>query len=323
MSSNSSSILKGCLVIVAILTLVGVAVAIFGVKAVTSALERASEQQRELEQTQNDLDRTREELEKGGPSGGDEPEPPEIFKPDIHHDENPELAKRWDLPDVPVAKRGNTSISSFRGAKNILYDLHDELGLEKTFYCGCDYDNRKPDLKSCGYEIRKHEDRARRTEAEHVMPASRFGHTFSEWTKGHPDCVKRGRKFKGRKCAEQANDEFARMESDLYNLQPAIGEVNGDRLHYEWSELKGEAREYGKCDVEIRDQKVEPKKSIRGDIARTYLYMAWAYPSRVSLTDEEIAMFAQWDRDDPPTRAERKRARAIEARQGNVQPFIK
>jgi len=34
--------------------------------------------------------------------------------------------------------------------------------------------------------------------------------------------------------------------------------------------INGEKREFGKCDVEIKNKKVEPKESIRGEIARTY-----------------------------------------------------
>ena len=44
--------------------------------------------------------------------------------------------------------------------------------------------------------------------------------------------------------------------------------------------IKGEKREFGKCDVEIKNKKVEPKESIRGEIARTYMYMDSVYPGR-------------------------------------------
>ena len=71
------------------------------------------------------------------------------------------------------------------------------------------------------------------------------------------------------------------MQADLYNLQPAIGEVNGLRSNYQIGEIDGEVREFGKCDVEIKNKKVEPAPKIRGDIARTYLYMEYAYPKYV------------------------------------------
>jgi len=71
------------------------------------------------------------------------------------------------------------------------------------------------------------------------------------------------------------------MQADLYNLQPVIGEVNGLRSNYQIGEIDGEVREFGKCDVEIKNKKVEPAPKIRGDIARTYLYMEYAYPKYV------------------------------------------
>ena len=54
------------------------------------------------------------------------------------------------------------------------------------------------------------------------------------------------------------------MQADMYNLYPAIGEVNGRRSNYSMAIIKGEKREFGKCDVEIKNHKVEPKESIRG-----------------------------------------------------------
>ena len=50
------------------------------------------------------------------------------------------------------------------------------------------------------------------------------------------------------------------MQADMYNLYPAIGEVNGRRSNYSMAIIKGEKREFGKCDVEIKSRKIEPKK---------------------------------------------------------------
>ena len=35
----------------------------------------------------------------------------------------------------------------------------------------------------------------------------------------------------------------------------------------QWQSLKGEKKEFGKCDVEIKNKKVEPREDIRGEIA--------------------------------------------------------
>jgi deoxyribonuclease-1 len=226
-------------------------------------------------------------------------------------------------PDVPVARRGNTKLESFSGAKRELMKIHGDR--PRTLYCGCGFDvNKSIDLRECGYRIRKNEDRAARVEFEHVVPASDFGNQLDAWTKGHPKCVRSGgKKYKGRRCAEKASREFELMQADMHNLQPAVGEVNGDRLNYVMAELEGEPREYGKCDVEIRDQKIEPRPSVRGDIARAYFYMDWAYPQYRIIPDPKTrAMFERWAEDDPVDSWERKRARRIAEAQGNTNPFV-
>ena len=45
------------------------------------------------------------------------------------------------------------------------------------------------------------------------------------------------------------------MEADMYNLFPAIGEVNGLRSNYPMTIIKGEEREFGKWDGENQEKK--------------------------------------------------------------------
>ena len=71
-----------------------------------------------------------------------------------------------------------------------------------------------------------------------------------------PNVSKKGKKFKGRKCAQKINEEYRRMQADMFNLYPAIGEVNGRRSNYSMGIIEGEKREFGKCDVEIKSRKV-------------------------------------------------------------------
>lgn len=210
--------------------------------------------------------------------------------------EAPAPALVAETPPAPVAPAvekiaGNTTIKSFKRAKKLA--PHVFVGHERTFYCGCAYDEAKKkdhvDPASCGYETRsttkKGKARARRREWEHVVPAENFGRSFAAWREGHPECVdSKGRPFKGRQCAKKVEPVFRFMEADLYNLQPAIGEVNGRRSNYRPAMIPGEKREFGACDVEIADKQVEPRPEIRGDIARTYFYMAAAYPKHARLS---------------------------------------
>ena len=84
----------------------------------------------------------------------------------------------------------------------------------------------------------------------HIVPAHAFGQSFKEWREEHSKCkTKKGKSYKGRKCASKINKQFKRMEADLYNLVPAIGEVNGDRSNYSMSMIPSEVRSYGVCDL--------------------------------------------------------------------------
>ena len=165
----------------------------------------------------------------------------------------------------------NTTNDSFNKAKKLMAQVF--AGHETTFYCGCAYNGNEVDVASCGYQAKKDPDRAKRLEWEHVVPAEAFGQSFKEWREGHPACVdSKGKTFKGRNCARKMAVLFRYMEADLYNLQPAIGEINGLRSNYSMEMIPEEKREFGACDVEIENRKIEPRPEIRGDIARTYLY---------------------------------------------------
>jgi deoxyribonuclease-1 len=113
------------------------------------------------------------------------------------------------------------------------------------------------------------------------------------------------------------------MEADMYNLVPAVGEINGDRSNYSFAEIPGEPREYGACDFEIVNRKAEPRPEIRGDIARIYFYMDWAYPGHGIISRKNKKLFEAWAKQDPVDAWECERVKRIEAIQGNENPFVK
>lgn len=226
------------------------------------------------------------------------------------------------LPGFVLAE-GNTLNDSFNKAKkalfkNIYYDHR------FTFYCGCPFDQGKRIIPSDHFPLWEKSKRSGRVECEHIVPAHAFGQSFKEWRVGDDQCVDRkGRAFKGRGCASKVSMEYRYMESDLYNLVPAVGAVNGYRLNYEFDEIPGEKREYGACDFEIDDGTAEPAPEIRGDIARTYFYMEWAYPGYGILSKKKRKLFEAWDRQDPVDAWECERCRRIERIQGNENPVVK
>jgi len=219
-------------------------------------------------------------------------------------------------------QKGNSTIQSFNKAKKILQrQIYPDHRI--TFYCGCPFNSEKQILSCDQYTPRKPGKRSKRVEWEHVVPAHAFGQSFKEWRQGHPECVsKKGKSFKGRNCARKMSMEFRYMESDLYNLVPAIGEINGLRSNYSFAMIPGEFREFGECDMEIQDRKAEPQEEIRGDIARTYKYMDSAYPGRGIISKKNRKLFDAWDKMDPVDEWECERARRIQGVQGNVNWYL-
>lgn len=222
-----------------------------------------------------------------------------------------------------ISSRGNTKIQSFNKAKKILLNqVYKDHRI--TFYCECPFDEKKQILPSAKYTPKKPGKRSKRAECEHAVAAQHFGQSFREWREGDPECAtKKGKAFKGRKCAEKMNLQYRYMQADLYNLYPAVGEINGLRSNYRFGMIAGEHRDFGICDMEIEGRIAEPPARIRGDIARTYMYMEWAYPKHRVISKANRKLFKAWDRQDPVDEWECERCRRIEGIQGNGNPVVK
>jgi deoxyribonuclease I len=230
------------------------------------------------------------------------------------------------LPAMAMARpAGNTWNDSFNKAKKTLerqvYTDH-----RITFYCGSPFNAEKKIQPSDKYTPKKAGKRANRVEWEHVVPAAHFGQSFKEWRDGDPKCVnKKGKPFKGRNCASKLSIPYRYMQSDLYNLYPAVGEVNGLRSNYRFGMIAGERRDFGVCDMEIDSSAkiAEPPERVRGDIARTYKYMDRSYPGHGIIGKSSKKLFDAWDRQDPVDAWECERAKRIEKIQSNENQVVK
>ena len=196
-----------------------------------------------------------------------------------------------------------------------------------TVYCPCKYLGKKIDLASCNYEIHKDAKRAARLEWEHIVPAENFGKSFIEWREGVPACKKpNGKKMPHRKCAE-TNAEFRHMEGDLYNLWPIVGEVNGLRNNYSMAEIADSESyiTFGGCQARVitKQKRFMPMAADKGIVARTYFYMDASYPQHKVLSDQRRKLFEVWNKQNPPSDWECRRAEKIEAIQGNENTFVK
>lgn len=178
----------------------------------------------------------------------------------------------------------------------------------KTFYCDCRYGQEGVDHSSCGYSDSSMGERSRRTEAEHVVPASWIGAGKACWSNGREYC--------------EANDKaFQDAAFDLHNLRPAIGYVNLMRSNYQLGIVRGEQRQFGACDFEVFDQVAEPPVSVRGDVARIHFYMMATHGVRIP--DQIIEVMKRWHHADPVSDLECAIDARIAGVQGNHNPYVR
>jgi deoxyribonuclease-1 len=183
------------------------------------------------------------------------------------------------------------NFSSFYQAKKYLSQKVNNN--TRTLYCNCSIKKlgKKlvPDAASCGYSPRlpytrsgKVNKRAQRIEWEHIVSAWEFGHQLQCWQEG------------GRKHCRKASATFRRMEADIHNLAPAIGEINGDRSNYRFGMLPDTERQHGACPVKIdfKLRRIEPPEYARARIAKAYFYMEKTYGLKIS--PQQRKLFQAW-----------------------------
>jgi deoxyribonuclease I len=200
----------------------------------------------------------------------------------------------------------------------VLYQDH-----RYTFYCGCRYDkhSRHVDLSSCGYQVQRDQKRAKRLEWEHVVPVSFWGQQLACWRPG--SCGIKRKCAKGRSNCRQTNALFRKMEADLHNLVPEIGELNALRSNYRFGVLTdAKVHQFGGCQFKIDHElrRVEPDPKLKGMIARIYLYMEDQY--KIKLSRSQRQLFVAWNNLSPPDKWEIERNRRITHIQGNHNPYV-
>ncbi|ARC54103.1 endonuclease [Candidatus Riesia pediculicola] len=200
---------------------------------------------------------------------------------------------------------------NFEKSKKIAkkYIFFDQFkGKQGTLYCGCDWIWKKKgysgivDINNCEYKPRrKCSERSKYIEWEHIVPVSKFGKFRPCWKKG------------GRKYCSLTDRKFQHIESDLYNIAPVIGEINQDRKDFKYSEVKSNIPYiYGTCKSRIDFQKkeFEPRDEVKGQIARTFLYMIAKY--RIRISEKEFKKIMMWNLKYPIDEWEREKSLRIE-----------
>ncbi|VEB69285.1 Endonuclease-1 precursor [Providencia rustigianii] len=200
-------------------------------------------------------------------------------------------------------------------SKNQVYIDQNHQG-EGTLYCGCQWEwvgksGGQVDLASCGYQVRKQQNRAERIEWEHIVPAWVFGHQRQCWQNG------------GRKNCVSSDPVFARMEADMHNLAPSIGEVNGDRSNWSFGKLpENTPYSYGMCRsrIDFKQRVFEPRDEVKGQVARVYFYMHDRY--NLSMSRQQQQLFMAWDKQYPVNEWEKQRDQRIAKVMGHNNPFV-
>lgn len=188
-------------------------------------------------------------------------------------------------------------------------------GPEGELYCGCQWkwvgkSGGRVDAESCGYEVRKQQARGERTEWEHIVPAWTFGHQRQCWQNG------------GRKNCVATDPVFRAMEADLFNLYPSVGEVNGDRAHFNYGMVSGVPQQYGQCAtrIDFTSRTAEPRDEVKGLVARTTFYMFDRYNLNMSRQQQQVLI--AWSKQYPITPWERERNDRIAGVVGHPNPFV-
>ena len=116
--------------------------------------------------------------------------------------------------------------------------------------------------------------------------------------------------------------------ADLQNLWPALGRVNSSRSRLRFGEIDGEGeRRFAEfCpDFERSSGKqalVEPRDDVKGDIARSIVYMHFVYglPLENAVSDKDLLL--SWMHADPPDAEELRRNALIDQLQGTPNPLL-
>lgn len=172
------------------------------------------------------------------------------------------------------------------------------------------------------YTGSKYASRGKKIEWEHITPASWFTTVNQEihdaWFVGNEKCVtSSGNTYKGRKCAEKVSVLFNQIESDMYNLVPAIGALNAMRSDKPYGIIEGEVREFGETiDMEITSKMVEIMPSKRGNVARVMLYMNKKYGVQFPDHNNTVEMLKEWDLADPEDDWEYQKKQILKATYG-------
>lgn len=244
---------------------------------------------------------------------------------------------------IPLLFSQNQKISNFRSATRILNEEFGKTG--ETFFCKCPYFRRDINLKPCGFSFENFFDRQKRVEWIPLVSAESMARSFASFA-GHESCKRVERiptrssmrsmgnspsyfnytttpkPFDGIECVRKVDELFNRMEGDLYNIVPEVGGISDIKKDAKLADIEVFVPQFGKCNLKILNNLFTPPSPVKGDVARIFLYMDWAYPNRNLISPREKKLIDYWNKIDPVSEEECQRVREIQKIQGNANPFV-
>lgn len=201
-----------------------------------------------------------------------------------------------------------SSLVSSEIARKQIQKIYQTSGKQRTFHCGCVFDNLKqvfPNLCEANSSYIVSEADPRKLTWVSLMPPHIFAKSLKCWNT--PVCAQSD----GAKCCSQVSPKFKSMQSDMHNIFPMIENSSPSIDENIFAGLW----EYSYCGIADT-----PRKEIRGEASRAYLYMSFLY--KIPLKENLENSLRKWHFEDPPGEWEEKRNDLIEVVQGNRNPFI-
>jgi deoxyribonuclease I len=231
------------------------------------------------------------------------------------------LKKLKPISPIQIKPSQSIQVNKSRG---YLFKLYFDSNIHNTFYCGCTFDSEHHiNKEECSLDLHqvKNANEAMLT-WDRVVPVTAFGPRLDCWKSENQLCENSGLKkaSRGWACCRMVSEKFNKMESDMHNLVPVVRKLKKVRFYRRHGLVFGEMRMHGGCDIEFGGKAMEPKESIRGDIARIHFYMSFLY--KIPLGKSQEQMLRNWNRTDPPDEWEIGRNSLVEKVQGNRNPFV-
>jgi deoxyribonuclease-1 len=211
----------------------------------------------------------------------------------------PQPRLSWQtLEELPWPQGGQRTQQNFEEAKRVFWKtLYRDGGTD--LYCGVNFDAARNTPVAESLSV------------EHVYPADAIAET-------EPGCTNRS-------C--QAT-RVQRAMADLQNLWPALQRVNASRSKLRFGVLpQGTKPRFPEfCPAYRRgigtQAVVEPRDAVKGDVARSIVYMHFVYGLPLEDAVEDRNLLLTWMAQDPPDAEETRRNGLIARIQGTSNPLL-